>query len=185
MKKILLISVAALFAWAASAQDTTYRNTQTNNYRNAAQTYNNNAAQAGNYRGTPSDYRSAVGPRVNFYTNTDDASVGIGAYYRYSFNSHWRIEPSIYVLTEKDSSVDINFDAHYVFQIADWWGVFPQVGIVANDIKDWAVGMSVGAGFDFNVAHRWNISAGLKYEPMFDSDRSNPLVVYVGAAYRF
>lgn len=169
MKKILLISVAALFAWAASAQDNTYRNTQTNNYRNAAQTnnyrnaaqtYNNNAAQAGNYRGTPSDYRSAVGPRVNFYTNTDDASVGIGAYYRYSFNSHWRIEPSIYVLTEKDSSVDINFDAHYVFQIADWWGVFPQVGIVANDIKDWAVGMSVGAGFDFNVAHRWNISAG-------------------------
>ena len=167
MKKILLISVAALFAWAASAQDNTYRNTQTNNYRNAAQTnnyrnaaqtYNNNAAQAGNYRGTPSDY---------------------------SFNSHWRIEPSIYVLTEKDSSVDINFDAHYVFQIADWWGVFPQVGIVANDIKDWAVGMSVGAGFDFNVAHRWNISAGLKYEPMFDSDRSNPLVVYVGAAYRF
>ena len=126
-----------------------------------------------------------MGPRVNFYTNTDDASVGIGAYYRYSFNSHWRIEPSIYVLTEKDSSVDINFDAHYVFQIADWWGVFPQVGIVANDIKDWAVGMSVGAGFDFNVAHRWNISAGLKYEPMFDSDRSNPLVVYVGAAYRF
>ena len=84
MKKILLISVAALFAWAASAQDNTYRNTQTNNYRNAAQTnnyrnaaqtYNNNAAQAGNYRGTPSDYRSAVGPRVNFYTNTDDASV--------------------------------------------------------------------------------------------------------------
>ena len=57
MKKILLISVAALFAWAASAQDNTYRNTQTNNYRNAAQTnnyrnaaqtYNNNAAQAGN-----------------------------------------------------------------------------------------------------------------------------------------
>ena len=84
MKKILLISVAALFAWAASAQDNTYRNTQTNNYRNAAQTnnyrnaaqtYNNNAAQAGNYRGTPSDYRSAVGPRVNFYTNTDDASA--------------------------------------------------------------------------------------------------------------
>ena len=46
MKKILLISVAALFAWAASAQDNTYRNTQTNNYRNAAQTNNyRNAAQ--------------------------------------------------------------------------------------------------------------------------------------------
>ena len=119
MKKILLIATAALFAWTASAQDNNYRNTRDNN---------RNAAQAGNYRSTPENYRSAVGPRVNFYTNTGDASVGIGAYYRYSFDSHWRIEPSIYVLTEKDSSVDINFDAHYVFRIADWWGVFPQVG---------------------------------------------------------
>ena len=131
MKKILLIATAALFAWTASAQDNNYRNTRDNN---------RNAAQAGNYRSTPDNYRSAVGPRVNFYANTGDASVGIGAYYRYSFDSHWRIEPSIYVLTEKDSSVDINFDA---------------------------------------------ISAGLKYEPMFDSGRSNPLVVFVGAAYRF
>ena len=40
MKKILLISVAALFAWAASAQDNTYRNTQTNNYRNVKCTPN-------------------------------------------------------------------------------------------------------------------------------------------------
>ena len=115
MKKILLIATAALFAWTASAQDSNYRNTRDNN---------RNAAQAGNYRSTPENYRSAVGPRVNFYTNTGDASVGIGAYYRYSFDSHWRIEPSIYV-------------------------------------------------------------AGLKYEPMFDSGRSNPLVVFVGAAYRF
>lgn len=171
MKKILLLAIAGLFAWSASAQD--------NNYGNA-----------GNYRAgitdrPGSDFRSAVGPRVNFYTNTGNASVGIGAYYRYSFDAHWRIEPSIYVLTEKDSSVDINFDAHYVFRIADWWGVFPQVGFVANDIKDWAVGMSVGVGFDFNIAHRWNISPGLKYEPMFKSGRDNPLVVYVGAAYRF
>lgn len=93
MKKILLIATAALFAWTASAQDNNYRNTRDNN---------RNAAQAGNYRSTPDNYRSAVGPRVNFYTNTGDASVGIGAYYRYSFDSHWRIEPSIYVLTEKD-----------------------------------------------------------------------------------
>lgn len=172
MKKVLLIALAALFAWTASAQN--------NNSRRNADNY-----RAGITNRPGSDYRSAVGPRVNFYTNTGDASIGIGAYYRYSFDAHWRIEPSIYVLTEKDSSVDINFDAHYVFRIADWWGVFPQVGVVANDIKDWAVGMSVGVGFDFNIAHRWNISPGLKYEPMFKSGRDNPLVVYVGAAYRF
>lgn len=215
MKKILFFAIAALFAWTASAQDDNYRTTaptrdrdyrtttttRDGEYRNATTRdgeYRNATARDGEYRNaattrdgnyrnaeTTRNYRSAVGPRVNFYTNTGDASVGIGVYYRYSFDSHWRIEPSIYVLTEKDSSVDLNFDAHYVFHVAQWWSVYPQVGIVANDIKDWAVGMSVGAGFDFNIARRWNLSAGLKYEPMFDSDRKNPLVVYVGAAYRF
>lgn len=209
MKKILLISIAALFAGTVWAQNTdtyrdnrtrtgTYENTgtydNTGSYGNAntygtantyqrADAYNpGNANATGNAR---TNYRSSIGPRVNFYTNTSDASVGIGAYYRYSFNSHWRIEPSIYVLTEKDSSVDINFDAQYVFHVGRWWNVYPLVGFVANDIKDWAFGMSVGVGFDFNVARRWDISAGLKYEPMFDSDRSNPLVVFVGGSYRF
>lgn len=237
MKKIFLISIAALFAGSVLAQNTdtyrdnrdrnrneaygtndnrdTYRdnrrtrndgygtngmydNTGTNRNANTYGTSNNygrsdvyntvdaynpgNANATGNAR---TNYRSAIGPRVNFYTNTDDATVGIGAYYRFSFDSHWRIEPSIYVLTEKDSSVDINFDAQYVFHVGRWWNVYPLVGFVANDIKDWAFGMSVGVGFDFNVARRWDISAGLKYEPMFDSDRSNPLVVFVGGSYRF
>lgn len=98
-----------MFAWTASAQDNNYRNTRDNN---------RNAAQAGNYRSTPDNYRSAVGPRVNFYTNTGDASVGIGAYYRYSFDSHWRIESVDLCPDGKgSSSVDINFDAHYVFRI--------------------------------------------------------------------
>lgn len=213
MKKILLISVAALFAGTVWAQNTdtyrdNYRDTRsrtengaygtttgtygtTGTYDNTANNpdlgridaYNpGNANATGNAR---TNYRSAIGPRVNFYTNTDDATVGIGAYYRFSFNSHWRIEPSIYVLTEKDSSVDINLDAQYVFHVGRWWNVYPMVGVVANDIQDWAVGMSVGVGFDFNVARRWDISAGLKYEPMFDSDRKNPLVVFVGGSYRF
>ena len=156
MKKILLIATAALFAWTASAQDNNYRNTRDNN---------RNAAQAGNYRSTPENYRSAVGPRVNFYTNTGDASVGIGAYYRYSFDSHWRIEPSIYVLTEKDSSVDINFDAHYVFRIADWWGVYPQVGVVANDIKDWAFGMRLQRRAPLEYLRRSEIRTHVRQRP--------------------
>lgn len=209
MKKILLISVAALFAGTVWAQNTdTYRNTRTRTGDGAYGTTTGTYGTTGTYRNTgdnpdlgrmdayntgnanttanaPANYRSAIGPRVNFYTNTDDATIGIGAYYRFSFNSHWRIEPSIYVLTEKNSSVDINLDAQYVFHVGRWWNVYPLVGVVANDIQDWAVGMSVGVGFDFNVARRWDISAGLKYEPMFDSDRKNPLVVFVGGSYRF
>ena len=49
MKRILLIAIAALFAWTASAQNNTYRNTRDNN---------RNTAQAGNYRSTPDNYRA-------------------------------------------------------------------------------------------------------------------------------
>ena len=71
MKKILLIATAALFAWTASAQDNNYRNTRDNN---------RNAAQAGNYRSTPDNYRSDVGSRVNFYTNTEFNNIMSEAY---------------------------------------------------------------------------------------------------------
>ena len=36
----------------------------------------------------------ALGPRMNIYTNTGDAVVGLGAFGRYSFTDNWRIEPS-------------------------------------------------------------------------------------------
>ena len=43
----------------------------------------------------------AVGPRMNIYTNTGDAVVGLGAYGRYSFDGNWRIEPSLMALLHK------------------------------------------------------------------------------------
>ena len=171
MKKILLIALAALFAWTASAQN--------NNYRNAANYRTGTANRMG------SDYRSAVGPRVNFYTNTDDASVGIGAYYRYSFNEHWRIEPSLTALLHSGCSIDISVDAQYLFHLGEGWSVYPAVGFTANDIGKWAAGLNIGGGFDFEVARNWNLSAGLKWQPMFDDWRKNPVVISIGAAYKF
>ena len=40
----------------------------------------------------------ALGPRMNIYTNTGDAVVGLGAFGRYSFTDNWRIEPSLTAL---------------------------------------------------------------------------------------
>ena len=82
----------------------------------------------------------ALGPRMNIYTNTGDAVVGLGAFGRYSFTDNWRIEPSLTALLHSG---------------------------------------------DFEVARNWDLSAGLKWQPMFDDWRKNPVVISIGAAYKF
>lgn len=127
----------------------------------------------------------AVGPRMNIYTNTGDAVIGLGAYGRYSFSDNWRIEPSFIALLHKGCSIDISCDAQYVFHLSDAWSVYPAAGLTANDIGKWAVGLNIGGGFDYSIARDWDLSAGLKWQPMFDDDRSNPVVISIGAAYKF
>ncbi|WP_300099019.1 outer membrane beta-barrel protein [uncultured Alistipes sp.] len=134
------------------------------------------AQQAGNW---------AVGPRMNIYTNTGDAVVGLGAFARYSFDDNWRIEPSLTALLHSGCSIDLSCDAQYVFHVSSQWDLYPAVGITANDIGRWAAGLNIGGGFDYNITSNWDISAGLKWQPMFDDWRKNPVVISIGAAYKF
>lgn len=129
--------------------------------------------------------RWAVGPRMNIYTNTGDAVVGLGAFGRYSFTDNWRIEPSLMALLHSGCSIDISVDAQYVFHLGKGWEVYPAVGLTANDIGKWAAGLNIGGGFDYAITSEWDLSAGLKWQPMFDSWRSNPVVISIGAAYKF
>lgn len=76
----------------------------------------------------------ALGPRMNIYTNTGDAVVGLGAFGRYSFTDNWRIEPSLTALLHSGCSIDISVDAQYVFHLGEGWSVYPAVGFTANDI---------------------------------------------------
>ena len=127
----------------------------------------------------------ALGPRMNIYTNTGDAVVGLGAFGRYSFTDNWRIEPSLTALLHSGCSIDISVDAQYVFHLGEGWSVYPAVGFTANDIGKWAAGLNIGGGFDFEVARNWDLSAGLKWQPMFDDWRKNPVVISIGAHRRY
>ena len=127
----------------------------------------------------------AVAPRLTMYTNTGVAVVGLGAFARYSFDDNWRIEPSLTALLHSGCSIDLSCDAQYVFHIADQWDLYPAVGITANDIGRWAAGLNIGGGFDCKITNNWDISAGLKWQPMFDDVRKNPVVISIGAAYKF
>ncbi len=127
----------------------------------------------------------AIVPKMSIYTNVGDAVVGLGASGRYSITDNWRIEPAIAALLHRDCSIDVSCDAQYLFHIGDAWAIYPSVGLTTNDIGKWAVGLNVGGGFDFRVANNWDITAGLKWQPMFDDRRTNPVVIMVGGAYRF
>ncbi|MFR8223246.1 MAG: hypothetical protein ACLU9X_00115 [Alistipes shahii] len=88
-------------------------------------------------------------------------------------------------LLHSGCSIDISVDAQYVFHLGEGWSVYPAVGFTANDIGKWAAGLNIGGGFDFEVARNWDLSAGLKWQPMFDDWRKNPVVISIGAAYKF
>lgn len=162
MKKIFLTAIIALFAvTAASAQ----------------------------YRG---DW--GVSPKIGIYTNAgaDGAIFGIGAGGQYSFTDNWRIAPSIVALCKTGCSVDISADVQYLFNIAPDWHIYPQAGLSANDLGGWSCGINLGGGADFSINRNWDVSAGFKWMIQTAKDyvpglikRRNPIVINIGATYRF
>ncbi len=129
----------------------------------------------------------AIGPRMGIYTHTgaEGAIFGIGAIGRYTFADHWRVEPGITALCEKGCSVDINADAQYLFSVARVWSVYPAIGVSANDIGGWSCGINIGAGTDFTIGRHWDVSAGFKWMLQTAEHHKNPIVITVGAAYKF
>ena len=119
----------------------------------------------------------ALGPQIGVYTNT--------AVSRYSISDVWRIQPAVTFLCKKYCSVDISADMQYLFHPARFWTLYPQVGLSANDIGDWSCGINLGAGTDFNITRNWDISAGFKWMVQTHKYWKNPIIISVGATYKF
>ena len=111
-----------------------------------------------------------IGPKIGIYTNTgaDGAIFGIGAAGRYSFTDKWRIEPAITALCEKGCSVDINADVHYLFSVAKFWDIYPLAGLSVKD-----------------MTRNWDLTAGVKWMIQTRKDWKNPIVISIGAVYKF
>ena len=129
----------------------------------------------------------SIGPQLGVYTNTgaDGAIFGVGAFARYNIGNHWRVQPAVTALCKKYCSVDISADAHYLFNVARFWKVYPQAGISANDMGDWTFGVNLGAGMDFTIARRWDFLAGFKWLIQTHKNTKNPIIINAGFAYRF
>lgn len=186
MKKIILFAAVALCAFTtASAQERARnRDWETERPRAASQ---QQVAGPDRLKEGPERTRWAVGPRIGIYTNAgaDGAIFGLGAYGRYNITNHWRVEPGITALFKDDCSIDINADLQYLFAVARWWNVYPQLGISGNDIYGWSFGVDVGAGTDFILTRRWDLSAGVRWLIQTANHHDNPVVINIGATYKF
>ena len=129
----------------------------------------------------------ALGPQIGVYTNTggDGAIFGVGAVARYTFTDRWRIQPAVTFLCKKHCSVDISADMQYIFHPARFWKLYPQLGLSANDIGDWSCGINVGAGTDFSIARNWDLTAGFKWMIQTHKNWKNPIIISLGATYKF
>ncbi len=81
--------------------------------------------------------------------------------------------------------MDINADLQYQFRIARVWSIYPAVGVSGNDIGGWSFGVNIGAGTDFTITRRWDVSAGFKWMLQTAEHHKNPLVITIGTTYKF
>ena len=134
---------------------------------------------------TPGNW--AVGPQIGVYANTGapGAVLGIGAVGRYSFTDNGRIQPSLMGICKAGCSIDLSADVQYLCDVAPDWKVYPLAGLSANDIGGWSCGIHLGGGADFSVARNWDITAGLKWIIQTAQYHKNPILINVGACYKF
>lgn len=140
------------------------------------------SAASAQYRG---DW--GVSPKIGIYTNAgaDGAIFGLGVGGQYSFTDNWRVAPSIIALFKDHCSIDFSADVQYLFNVARDLHVYPQAGISANDLGGWSAGFNLGAGAEYAVADNWDVSAGFKWMIQTAKYHKNPIVINIGATYRF
>ncbi len=129
-----------------------------------------------------------ISPKLNLYANTGhNVVVGMGAGLRYSITQSVRIEPSFICMFDNRSIAELSFDAHYLFFFGEAWRVYPVAGFLVNNVGwgNWSSGMNLGAGADYAIDDAWDVSAAFKWQPMFGMGRRNPLVISLGASYKF
>lgn len=114
------------------------------------------------------------------FDNPNNATLGLD--YRYCIFDNFRINPSLtYNVKNKFISAwAIDLNAHYVFNLSDWFGFYPLAGL---DLSFWKrstdptsvnftrFGANIGLGAEFYATKEFTIGAEFKYLGVKDFDR--------------
>ncbi len=121
---------------------------------------------------------------MNIYTRWDGA-VGVGVYARYAFADKFRVEPSFVYICRKGMSVDISADVHYPINVGENLELYPLAGLSLNDPGRLGLGVNFGGGASYNLSNDLSIDAGLKWSILTQDFIKNPVIISIGASYRF
>lgn len=114
------------------------------------------------------------------FDDVNNATLGID--YRYCIFDNFRISPSLTynVKNETLSAWAIDMNAHYVFNLNEWFGFYPLAGL---DLSFWKssydhfsynftrFGVNVGLGVELYATNEFTIGAEVKYLGIKDFDR--------------
>lgn len=131
-------------------------------------------------------------------TYGNEAKVGLGVQYRYSFTDNWRIEPSFNYYFKHDyvSFWDLGANVHYLFPVAEQVDIYPLAGLCYFNgkahLSDWGKGWHnvnsgelaarIGAGADFKIATNITIDVEAKYLIV---ENASQLMVSAGVNFAF
>lgn len=92
---------------------------------------------------------------------TDYERFGMGLEGRYNITDNIRIAPDLTFFFPKNhvTGLDINVNAHYVFDVQDGFSVYPLAGIAAVNNR-WSAGGDSEGSTDFG----FNLGAGASYD---------------------
>lgn len=129
---------------------------------------------------------------------TEIESLGIGAKFNYGLTDQIRLSPSFNYFFKKDnvSGWEINADAHYLFNVAPKFNVYPLLGLTltnwkldmgkvfGNDLSTSKTrfGLNIGAGVSYKIAYDLSVGAEFKYSAVSDLDQA---VFNVNIMYAF
>lgn len=145
----------------------------------------------------------AAGVHLNFGTAAEN--VGIGAKFQYGITDAIRLEPSLNYYFGDYGALDVNVNAHYLFDVAPKINVYPLVGIGIASYKgvdafvdfDTSSGdsnmigeskrsayfvVNLGAGGEYALNDKISLGLELKYQII---SGFNQFVVGIGATYKF
>ncbi len=95
----------------------------------------------------------------------------------------WAIMPRINIYTAWDADTVFGIGAAARYNVLDQLRLEPALTLLCHD--GCSIDLNCDVHYLFPVADRWDITAGLKYMIETHKNWSNPLIISVGASYRF
>lgn len=134
-----------------------------------------------------------IGAQMNYGLHSDYKNPGLGVRYQYCITDHFRIEPSANFFFKKDNMTmwDLNFNLHYVFQLAPKFNIYPLGGLTLlgadYDFHDYSdsdtqFGINLGGGVEYWLTHNFGFNGEVKYQFVDGWDRP---VISAGVMYKF